>query len=409
MASAGATAVAAAVARTDRPLVRRPPNPALRACVVVPARDEAAGIGTTLRALLRQQAPDGTPLAPDSWEIILLANNCTDSTAATARRIARAYPGARLHVVERRIAAPHNHVGTARRWLMDEAARRLASVGRTADGLIVSTDADTRPQPTWLWWLMDEICAGADAVGGRILTEHSLEANAEPWVAHARRYHLRDVAYQLLTARLEATLDPDPTDPWPRHHQHFGANLAVTPRTYAAVGGLPALRCLEDVAFHRALCRADARVRHSPRALVVTSARQAGRVECGLSTQLRDWAAMSFADEPHLVECGTRLATRFRARYALRMLWCAHHRGARQLPGAALAAVADDLGIPVDWLAQELEISQPFGQLWEAVEQRQQDDGHWIDRWPLVDVREATRQLYQLVHGRQLWAWKAVA
>lgn len=31
-------------------------------------------------------------------------------------------------------------------------------------------------------------------------------------------------------------------DPWPRHHWHFGASLALTARAYRCVGGLPMVR-----------------------------------------------------------------------------------------------------------------------------------------------------------------------
>jgi len=44
-----------------------------------------------------------------------------------------------------------------------------------------------------------------------------------------------------LLAELEGWLDPDPADPLPRHHQHFGASLAVTVDAYRRAGGLPSM------------------------------------------------------------------------------------------------------------------------------------------------------------------------
>ena len=72
---------------------------------------------------------------------------------------------------------------------------------------------------------------------------------------HARRLLLLDVGYRRHLEALADLLDPDPHDPFPRHHQHFGASLAVTPALYAHVGGLPLLPSDEDVVLYRAIRR----------------------------------------------------------------------------------------------------------------------------------------------------------
>jgi hypothetical protein len=62
-----------------------------------------------------------------------------------------------------------------RKLLMDEAYRRLMSVGRRR-GIIASTDGDTKVANTWVAATIHEIDSGVDAVGGRILTDrHSRE------------------------------------------------------------------------------------------------------------------------------------------------------------------------------------------------------------------------------------------
>ena len=182
-----------------------------------------------------------------------------------------------LHVAELWLPTAQAHVGRARGLLMDAACARLEAVDQPA-GIIASTDADTRVAPTWLAGIQAEIALGADAVGGRILTEAT-----RPELLPLRRNQARDAAYRQLCARLEDLLDPTPADPWPRHHQHFGASLALTARAYCQVGGLPEVRFLEDEALCQALRRHDLTVRHSPRVQVLTSARQQGRVEVGLS------------------------------------------------------------------------------------------------------------------------------
>ena len=52
-----------------------PPNPALRACVVVPARDEEDLIDSCLQALAVQ-----TGIGPFEYEVLLILDRCTDGS-----------------------------------------------------------------------------------------------------------------------------------------------------------------------------------------------------------------------------------------------------------------------------------------------------------------------------------------
>ena len=223
---------------------------------------------------------------PRLHEVIVLANNCRDGSAELARRFGARTPGLTLHVAEVDLPPARAHVGTARRLLMDEACRRLISLGRPR-GVIASTDGDTRVGPGWLAATWDEVARGADAVGGDIRTDRAGRASLG---LRARRAYLADVAYRRLLAELEARLDPDPADPWPRHHHHTGASLAVTAEAYRLAGGLPALRTAEDVALVDALRRRGLKVRHSPMVRVVTSARRFGRADGGMADTLRGWS-----------------------------------------------------------------------------------------------------------------------
>ena len=247
---------------------------------------------------------------------------------------------------------------------MDEACARLLAHGHRR-GAIASTDADTVVTPTWLAAIEMELARGADAVGGRIIARGDDKPDAT-FAAATRRYHLRDVAYGHLIAELESLLDPDSADPWPRHHQHFGASLAVTAETYHRAGGLPPVPALEDMAFHDSLRRIDARIRHSSAVRVVTSARRSGRVAIGLSTQLGEWEALARAGRLPLVESPAAAEQRVRARRALRELW----HGARfagVLDPDALQAVAMRLHLERRWLALAVLRPQPFGMFYESV------------------------------------------
>ncbi len=366
-----------------------PPRPALRAVVIIPAKNEAGHLPGTLRALARQVDLTGRRLAPDSYEIIVLANNCTDGTAAVVRRFGRrrAVP---VYVAVLTLPGAEAHVGRARRLLMDAACQRLLAVGRPG-GLILSTDADTRVAPNWLAATQAEIAAGADAVGGRILIDPDIDPEPAPARPALRRTQLLDAAYHLLRAQLEHCLDPQPADPWPRHHQHFGASLALTARAYRRVGGLPVVRFLEDEALCQLLRRHDLRLRHSPRVVVHTSPRQCGRVEVGLSWQLREWANLGPGHEPE-VEGPAHLADLWRWRRQLRAAW----GRTAALPAAApsYAALALALGVPARELAAQARAALTFGRLWEWVLATRAQAGLLPPRLPLA---QAVRQLRELL------------
>ena len=332
-----------------------PPRAGLHTSVIIPAKDEVANLPAALAALATQTCLEGHPLPTNSYEVIVLANNCLDDTAAVVRQQARQFPQLVLHVAELCLPAEHAHVGRARRLLMDEACARLEQVGQSA-GIIASTDADTRVAPTWLAATQAEIAAGADAVGGRILTEtEELNQGGFPSL---QRVQSRDAAYRLLCARLEDLLDPAAADPWPRHHQHFGASLALTAHAYRRVGGLPEVRFLEDEALCRQLRRHDLALRHSPHVRVLTSARRDGRVEVGLSWQLREWLRLSQQQrEPH-VDNPVQLARQWQLRRQLRAI-------RTNAPGAETDALLTRLGLPAAVVLAQISQFATFGELWE--------------------------------------------
>jgi hypothetical protein len=349
-----------------------PPVVSLQASVIIPAKDEAHHLPATLAALAAQIELDGTPLPSGSFEVIVLANNCLDGTAAVVRQVAACYPALAFHVAELQLPKDLAHVGQARRLLMDAAAQRLAATAGP-QGLILSTDADTLVAPDWLAACRAEVGAGAAAVGGRILTrpaapepDELLDSTADcPEIAPlaVRRTQLRDATYHLLRNQLECLLDPCASDPWPRHHQHFGASLALTVTAYQQVGGLPVVRYLEDEALWRALCRHDLPVRHSPRVRVSTSARQQGRVEVGLSWQLREWATHAHEQREPQVECPRQLAALWQARRELRAWW---EKRSQPTP-AGFREWALMLGVQAGEMHQKLHAAQSFGAFWEWV------------------------------------------
>lgn len=396
----------------------------------MPARDEAASIGAALQALLPQIAAASLP-----FELLVLANNCRDRTAEVARETAARHGAGFVHVAEASLEGHLASAGHARRLLMEQAALRLQGAEPGAGhgarhgirygarhglpheakhGLILSTDADTRVDPNWLAATLHEFELGADAVGGRILT---LANAARPaGIVHLQRL---DAAYRLLRAKLESIVDPDPADPWPRHHQHFGASLAVRMSALARAGGPPQVPCMEDEALVAALRREDCRVRHSPNVRVWTSGRLDGRAEVGLSWQLRQWQ--------HCVEAGRLPSVRdphrelavWRWRCALRAAWQAARVGRPQnglrtgLPkpkagpqnGSSngqqsrprrIRLPPPPAGLSIDALASgsslaaSIRSARSFGRLWEMVGGTAPDAG---DEVPLDQAIEMLRRL----------------
>ena len=373
-------------------LISTPPLPQCEVCVVIPVRNESEILKSTLTALADQLDLASTSFDPKRYEVILLANNCEDDSAAIAARFASEHPDLVLHVVEKTLPAADAHIGWIRKRLMDEAYHRLMSIGCNR-GVIASTDGDTCVAPNWIAATLHEVDCGADAVGGRIITDRCDRAALAPYT---RACHLREVGYRFLVAELEAYLDPNPSDALPRHFQHYGASLAVTAEAYGRAGGIPLVRTSEDVALYRSLMRIDTSFRHSPFVRVTTSARQVGRAQHGLADQLSQWTAMGEEKQPFLVESAAAITTRLKARRELRSLWQQVFDGYEPtLKDVALSA--SRLGIAADWVLDKLIHAQFFGELAEQIDHRQMQEEVWQQRWSMSKIEQAIDDLRLLL------------
>lgn len=368
------------------PLVAAQIDRACEIVVVIPARDERETLPDTLAALAQQRDLHGRQLPRCRFEVIVLANNCADDTATVARQFAVTNPDVALHVAELDLPEEHAHVGVARRLLMDEAARRLHLTRRGAAGVIVSTDADTVADPTWLAATLAEVSRGADAVGGRIIVD---PADVSNWHERTRAWHLRDVGYRMLASELDWHLDPVKSDPWPRHFQHFGPSIAVTVDAYERAGRLPVVSALEDVGLYRALQRIDARVRHSPGVRVCTSGREIGRVGFGFSVQLQLWAEQERQSVPFMVESPQAIAAAAVARRRLRQAWVERESRLAHQP----ECLAADLCVTPQLLSELLESSATFGVLLQQIEVEREQTGCWAERWPPMEIGSAIATL----------------
>jgi hypothetical protein len=371
--------------------IAKPPLPQAQVSVIVPVRNEAKTLPKTLLALAHQVDFKDGPLDFKRYEVLVFANNCTDDSAAIARRFAQQHPQLQLHVVEQTLPKGEAYIGRVRQMLMDEAYRRLKCLGPQS-GIIASTDGDSRVDRRWIAAILYEIACGADAVGGRTVTDRAERAALD---GATKAAYLRFVGYRYLIKQLEDYLDPDPFDRAPHHYQFFGANFAVTREMYAQAGGMPLVPTSEDVAFHKAIVRVGAKVRHSMLMRVTTSARHQGRATLGLADRLSQFQALGQRQEVFLVESAAAVEAKLLARHQLRRYWMemTSDRPHSALASQGLAQLATRLEVPLMDLHQAIAQSMTVGELFQRVEQCQQALGAWQQRWATVPIDVAIADL----------------
>jgi glycosyltransferase involved in cell wall biosynthesis len=332
-------------------------DPALKLSIILPVKDEAECIVETLTALKDQIDPDGNEIDKSIYEVLVLVNNCSDSSYELCLQFKAQYPRLRLHICPITIPQEQAHIGTVRKLLMDEACSRLMSLGHKK-GIIVSTDGDSQVDAKWIFYILHEMNKGVDVVSGRILPRDIPLASKWP--------HLRDVNYRFLVSRLEALIDPCPADPWPRHFQCYGPSIAVTCEMYNKVGGIKAIPFLEDEEFRKALKRVDAKIRKSPDVKIYTSSRLVGRVAFGFSVQLNQWQQMQSEGLEQYVEDFDSTFLKFKNKRLLRSLWVAFQGG--DFESTQLQSIANSLHLDYQWLAVQMYSKQYFEHLWEEIE-----------------------------------------
>lgn len=297
--------------------------------IAIPAHDEAALIGRCLDAIARQQDPG--PLV-----VIVLANNCSDATAA----IARQPRGIDIRVVEHDFPADRRNAGHARRLAMARAAE-------IAD-IVLTTDADCVADSDWVVAHRAAFAGGIDAVAGRVSGDWE-ELRHHP--ADALRIGALEWEYLGLIGDAEAVFDPRPHDPAPRHAQRCGANIGITRAMLDLVGGVPPLPTGEDRALLAAVERIDGRVRQDPRPHVMASARTAGRASGGMADALASRTASTYRCDEQFAPADT-LVMRWRRRCAARLAWDAG-LGDRETHRGTIAAGTDHATFGAAWAAIE--------------------------------------------------------
>lgn len=289
--------------------------PGVKSSVVIPVKDEESYILKTLDSFANQKNLSGKPIDFKEFEILVLANNCSDQSVSIIKKFQIENPHINIYLEEVTLLPNQANIGFVRRKLMDCACARLIKNG---GGIILTTDGDTMVAPDWIAQTQLEINSGAEVVGGRILLyPNELESLDEFTLSH----HLKDEKYQLLIAELEGHIINYNFDPVPRHHQHFNGSFAITTGCYVKSGGVPVVDHLEDCAFFDRLRMIDAKIRHSHQVTVHTSARWVGRTEIGLSYQLNIWKNLGTKVENCYVECADSIVHRLTEKRSLKDIW----------------------------------------------------------------------------------------
>ena len=276
---------------------------ALDCAIVIPTRNEAARIAACLEHCRLSIQASGARV-----RLVVLVNNSSDESVAMAMAWA-ARQSVALDLVEVELAQSQAHAGGARRLAFD--------IGRQcvgARGVLMTTDADSRPAQNWVRANLEAVADGAALVCGRIALDVE-EAAALP-AGFLEAWAIEET-YARAALELATLLDPDPHNPWPHHGQISGASLAVTAAAYDAVGGAPVVPFGEDRALAARIRAFDLPIRFCDEACVDTSCRLDGRAPGGMAATIR---ARLMEDDLH---CDDRLepalATFLRAQLRARL------------------------------------------------------------------------------------------
>ncbi len=351
-------------------------------CVVIPARNEEQYIWECLDAFVHQTDLNDQPLNRALFEVVVLVNNSTDCSAEIVRDFQRRNTNLQLFLEEVTLPKPNANIGFIRKALKTVAYHRLKKQG---GGLILTTDADTKVSHDWLAQNQSEIDNGAEVIGGRILLRKDEFQSMD---TGTQALYFLDEQYQFLQAELEAEIMGENHDPAPRHHQHFNGSFAITTDCYARSGGVPEVSHLEDCAFVEKLQQVDARIRHSNRVKVYTSARCVGRTCYGLSYQLNKWK--NTCNNEWLVESGTSVFERLTLKKQLKDLWTRRHSKAFDGKTALQKCLPDLFLSPAK--AEVLFSSSYFGAFYQQVMQLRPEAG----QPDLVPLETAIGQLQQI-------------
>ncbi|AXC10138.1 Glycosyl transferase, family 2 precursor [Acidisarcina polymorpha] len=231
------------------------PGSNYRLAVIVPAHNEELHIARCIESLTRADR------SGIDASFTVIADNCDDSTAATASR-----SGARVIVRE-------NPLDRGKGYALDYAFRTMASEGWNAFAVV---DADSEVAPNFMTVLVSALRTGASAVQCRYVVRNAHESS------RVRLMKVANAAFNVLRPRgrercgLSAGI--------------YGNGFALSADTLSAVPYL-ASSLVEDLEYHLALVDAGKRVRFLDTTSVYGDMPAAG---AGVKTQRTRWEGGRF-------------------------------------------------------------------------------------------------------------------
>lgn len=220
--------------------------------VVIPARDESELIGRCLESVLAAKRFAESRPHKARVSIVVVADRCTDDTAA----VARGFAGVTVVQIDA------GNVGLARRTGVMLALE--SSEALPAQVWIANTDADSVVPEHWLVEQSELARHGAAVVLGTVLPDVDDLSDEQTAAWTARR------AAGILVGEIH------------------GANLGIRADVYLAAGGFPGVPEHEDVTLVDHCVALGADIVATDRCEVTTSGRQVGRTPGGFARYLRD-------------------------------------------------------------------------------------------------------------------------
>lgn len=109
----------------------------VKASIVIPVKNEETYIEDLLNSLKGQVDLSGNKIDYVYFEILILANNCTDETVNLIKEFKKKNDEINLYLEEVTLDAEEANIGYVRKTLMDLAYARLCTNG---GGIILTTD-----------------------------------------------------------------------------------------------------------------------------------------------------------------------------------------------------------------------------------------------------------------------------
>lgn len=245
--------------------------------ICIPVRNEQETLPMLLAALAALELP------PVELAVFFLLDSCTDASERVLQRQRAGFPH-RMTFARSGPSADAN-AGRARQSAM---ALGLEHARSTPEGILLSTDADSRPRSNWVYAALHGLNL-ADVVAGRLVrTAAELDPQQGRVEAYLDRLHA-----------LRRTIDSVPWDSPAGSHCSGGANLGFRSAAYQALGGFKPLPSGEDATILDDASRAGLRVRREPTMIVDTSSRRDGRAQGGLACALRAIDSTGLPSVPH--------------------------------------------------------------------------------------------------------------